>query len=154
MYSRQEASQLRQEFWTVFGQYMSPILSAEGEKINWVNYKTGEKHNHFRMETHPRFASIAIEISHPDTGLQQLYYEQFVELKKILTSTLEEDWNWTPNQLNEETGRTTSRIFTTLAGKSVLNKADWPELISFFKPRILKLDEFWSSARYAFELLR
>ena len=153
MYSRQESSQLRQEFWTVFGQYMSPILSAEGEKINWINYKTGERNIHFKMETHSRFASIVIELSHPDTDTQQIYFDQFITLKNLLSSSLEEEWNWTSNEVNNETGKIISKIFITLDGKSVLNKSDWPDLISFFKPRIIKLDQFWSSARYAFELL-
>ena len=153
MYSKQESSQLRQEFWTVFGQYMSPILSAEGEKINWINYKTGERNIHFKMETHTRFASIAIELSHPDTDIQQIYFDQFITLKNSLSSSLEEEWNWTSNKVSNETGKIISKIFITLDGKSVLNKSDWPELISFFKPRIIKLDQFWSSTRYAFELL-
>ena len=153
MYSKQETSQLRQEFWTVFGQYMSPILSAAGEKINWINYKTGERNIHFKMETHTRFASIAIELSHPDTDIQQIYFDQFITLKNSLSSSLEEEWNWTSNKVSNETGKIISKIFITLDGKSVLNKSDWPELISFFKPRIIKLDQFWSSARYAFELL-
>ena len=41
MYSKQELSRIREEFWTSFGRYMQPILSADGEKVNWVNYKTG-----------------------------------------------------------------------------------------------------------------
>ena len=32
MFSKQEASQLRKEFWTAFGQYMKPVLSADGGK--------------------------------------------------------------------------------------------------------------------------
>jgi hypothetical protein len=50
MFSKQETAQLRKEFWTVFGQYMSPILSAAGEKISWINYKTGVKGVQFKME--------------------------------------------------------------------------------------------------------
>ena len=34
MYSKQEASFLNQKFWTSLGQYLAPIPSAEGEKIN------------------------------------------------------------------------------------------------------------------------
>jgi len=40
MFKRQEASRLREEFWTTFGRYMRPVLSTEGIKINWINYKT------------------------------------------------------------------------------------------------------------------
>ena len=50
MFSRQEASQLRKEFWTAFGTYMKPVPSAEGEKVNWLNYKTGEKDVFFKMD--------------------------------------------------------------------------------------------------------
>ena len=56
MYSRQEASILKQEFWTSFGLYMNPVLSSEGEKINWVNYKTGEKGIRFKMHADNRSA--------------------------------------------------------------------------------------------------
>ncbi|RZK28608.1 MAG: DUF4268 domain-containing protein, partial [Hymenobacter sp.] len=44
MYSKAEATQLRQAFWTTFGQYMAPVPSAEGWPTNWINYKTGLKH--------------------------------------------------------------------------------------------------------------
>jgi hypothetical protein len=60
-----------------FGQYMSPVHSAEGERINWINYKTGEKNIYFRMHADHSKASIAIEITHKDDGVQALYFEQF-----------------------------------------------------------------------------
>ncbi len=40
-----------------------------------------------------------------------------------------------------------------LNGVSIFNKEDWPQLISFFKQRIIALDQFWSTARYGFEAL-
>jgi hypothetical protein len=153
MYSRQQASELRQAFWTAFGKYMQRILSAESEKVNWVNYKTGEKNIYFRMNAGNRSASIAIEITHPDIELQQLYFEQFVQLKTLLHNTLNEEWKW---QLHfvDENGKVISRIYKELNNASLFNQNDWPALISFFKPRIIALDEFWSSARYGFEALR
>ncbi|RYZ23162.1 MAG: DUF4268 domain-containing protein, partial [Chitinophagaceae bacterium] len=36
----------------------------------------------------------------------------------------------------------------------IFRREDWPELISFFKPRIVALDAFWSEAKYFFEALR
>lgn len=153
MYSKQEAAQLKQEFWTAFGQYMSPVLSAEGEKVNWVNYKTGEKDIRFRMTVDNRHAEIGIEISHKDHGIQQLYFEQFRELKKFLDAATAEEWQWTLHQ-SDEWGRTVSRIGTDLEGVSVFKKEDWPRLISFFKQRMVALDAFWSNVKYSFESLR
>jgi hypothetical protein len=153
MYSRQEASKLRQEFWTTFGMYMTPVASADGEKINWTNYKTGEKDISFRMQADNKKAFIAIELSHKDAGLQQLYFEQFSQLKELLEASLEETWEW-KEAIYDENGKLVSRIFKIAEGLNIFNKSDWPALISFFKPRIIGLDAFWSSARYAFESLR
>jgi hypothetical protein len=150
MYSKEQASQLRQAFWTAFGQYMGPVLSAEGLRTNWVNYKTGVKHIFFRMQADNKVASISIEITHPDKELQQLFYEQFATYKNVLHSTLNEDWEW---QLHttDEYGKTISRIYKQIAPVSIYQREDWSKLISFFKPRIIALDEFWSDAKYAFE---
>jgi hypothetical protein len=151
MYSKEQASQLRQAFWTAFGQYMGPVLSAEGLRTNWVNYKTGVKHIFFRMQADNKVASISIEITHPDKELQQLFFEQFATYKNVFHSTLNEAWEWQLHTTNEY-GKTISRIYKEISPVSIYQKEDWPKLISFFKPRIIAMDEFWSDARYAFEI--
>jgi hypothetical protein len=153
MYSKREATQLRQEFWTAFGQYMAPVLSAEGEKINWTNYKTGEKNIYFRLHADNKTASVAIEIAHKDEALQALYFEQFRELKTLLQNTLQEEWIWLLHTTSDS-GRLISRIYKTINPVSVFNKSDWPQLISFFKQRIIALDEFWNTAKHIFEAMR
>jgi hypothetical protein len=153
MYDKAQAAQTRQAFWTAFGQYMAPQPSAGGERINWVNYKTGEKGIRFRMQAGTRTASIEIELSHSDTGMQQLYFEQFEQLRAVLHGIVEENWQW---QLHtqDENAKTISRIYTKLDGVNIMNRSDWPTLISFFKPRLIALDQFWSDVKHLFEALR
>jgi len=151
MYSKDQASQLKQAFWTAFGQYMGPVLSADGLRINWINYKTGVKHIFFKMQADNKHATIAIEISHPDTELQQLFFEQFESYKTMLHDTLGEEWDWQLHTVDNY-GKTISRIYAELRPASIFQKEDWPNLISFFKPRIIALDEFWSIAKPAFEV--
>lgn len=153
MYTREQASQIRQAFWTTFGQYMAPILSAEGLRVNWPNYKTGLKNVYFRMQADKKNATIGIEITHPDPGIQELFFEQFTALKTLLHETLGEEWKWELHA-TDEYGKTISRIYQELAPVNVFNKEDWPQLISFFKPRIIALDEFWTDAQYSFEELK
>lgn len=153
MYSKQEASKLKQEFWTTFGQYMSPILSSEGEKVNWINYKTGEKNIAFRMNANNKNVTIAIELTHKDKDIQQIYFEQLFQFKNLFDSTLNEVWNWQLHHYDTH-GKIISRVCKEKTGVSIFQKQDWPQLISFFKPRIIALDEFWSSVKYAFETLR
>ena len=153
MYSRQEASLLRQEFWTAFGQYMLPVQSAEGEKVNWINYKTGEKFISFRMDADHKQALISIEMNHKDEGIRSLHFEQFRQFRKLLESELNETWTWEPAFMNAH-GQTISRIYARQEDVSIFQKNDWPKLISFFKPRIIALDAFWSQVKYSFEALR
>lgn len=152
MYTRQQAAQLRQEFWTTFGRYMAPVLSAEGEYINWINYKTGEKGIRFQMQADNKKASIAIEITIADKEIQQLYFEHFTQLKKTFTEIMQEEWQWVMHATNEE-GKTISKIYKELPNVSVFKKEAWPELISFFKGHIIALDAFWSNTKYSFEAL-
>jgi hypothetical protein len=153
MYTKAEATQLRQAFWTTFGQYMAPVPSAEGDTTNWINYKTGIKHLYFRMQADNRRAFIAIELNHPDAGIRELFWEQFLELKTLLHETLGENWVWEANTLDAQ-GLPLSCIYQELSGVNIFNRDDWPKLISFFKPRIMALDAFWADAQYTFEALK
>ncbi|WP_341840691.1 DUF4268 domain-containing protein [Chitinophaga caseinilytica] len=150
MYSKEETSRIREAFWTAFGQYIAPHMSAEGNRVNWTNYKTGVKHIYFRMQAGHRNAAIAIEVAHPDAGVQELFFEQFREFKSALESHLGETWTWELHT-RDDYGKTISRIYKELPGVSVFRQEDWPALISFFKPRILALDAFWSERKYPFE---
>jgi hypothetical protein len=132
---------------------MMPVLSSEGEKINWINYRTGEKDIAFRMDADNRKAFISIELCHRDQSLRQLYFEQFLQFRSLLENTTGEKWNWQPDS-QDLNGRACSVIFTQLEAVSIFNRDDWPALISFFKPRIIALDSFWTEARYTFEALR
>jgi hypothetical protein len=150
MYTRGEASHIRHEFWTTFGKYMSPVPPAEGLKINWINYHTRIRDVYFKMDAGPKSASIAITLEHLDIGIQELYFQQFLELKAFLHNTLEEEWTW-QQHVTLSNGRVISRISKELLDVSIFNKDQWPDLISFFKPRIIALDSFWENARYTFE---
>ncbi|WP_196860076.1 DUF4268 domain-containing protein [Pedobacter sp. CAN_A7] len=153
MYSKEQTSALKQAFWTAFGQYMSLSLSADGQKINWINYKTGLKHLNFKMQAEQRSAYMAIEMTHPDPGIQMLMFEQFKEFKVMLEGALGEEWDW-QMQVQNEHYKTVSRIYKEIPQVSVFKQEDWPTLISFFKPRIIALDEFWNDAQYSFDLFK
>ena len=153
MYNRAEATQLRQAFWTTLGQYMAPVLSAEGMPANWINYKTGLKNVCFRMHADTQRATIGIELTMPDAGIRALFFEQFEEMKTLLHETMGETWTWEP-AARDANGQPLSRIYTALAPANLFSRDDWPALISFFKPRLIALDAFWSDAQYAFEALK
>jgi len=153
MYSRAEASRIKQTFWTAFGKYLSPLYNSEGRKINWVNYHTGFKHVYFRMEAGTKKASIAIELTHPDKEIQEMFFDKLEYYKNILNASLNEEWTWELHT-QDENGKIVSRIYKELQAVNVYKQEDWPGIISFLKPRIIALDEFWNTVKEGFEELR
>jgi hypothetical protein len=152
MFNRQEASILRQQFWTNFGQYMAPVPAAEGLKINWINYKTGIKDLYFKMQADNKSAIISIEITHADIDRQTIFFNQFIQVKNLLQDALKEEWQWALHVQNDN-NKTISRMYASLNDVSIFKKEDWPVLISFFKPRIIALDIFWNEVKDGFDTI-
>jgi Domain of unknown function (DUF4268) len=149
MYSKEEASKVKAQFWTSFGQYMKPISSAAGLPINWINYKTGIKYIQFKMDADNKEATIAIEISHPQQEQRLYCYNHFLSLKKLLETTTGFVWQW--NEMQHTEHKTISSISQQLDDIKVLNQDKWPAIISFLKPRIIALDAFWELVKDGFE---
>jgi len=152
LYSKDEAARLRQQFWISFGQYMKPVPSASGYPVNWINYKTGVKNIFFKMDVDTKKATISIQLSHPDAGIRELVFNQFEEFRLMFRNTVNEEWDWLQDT-TDEYGKTVSQIAITLEKVNIYNQQHWPELISFFKPRIIALDEFWDNVKPVFESL-
>lgn len=134
----------------MFGMYMKPVKNAEGNTINWINYKTGIRHLYFRMDADKKTASVAIEIKHPVEEERLLMYEQFQALKNYFKDILEGDWEW-QQVFYDDDGSKASRIFAVLKNVNIFNRECWPAIISFLKEKIIKLDTFWSDVKIHFE---
>lgn len=153
MYTKEEASRIKETFWVTFGHVMKPQLSAEGEKVKWINYRTGIKHLYFRMDADHRAAVVKIEMAHPDLGIQELMFDQFKELEHMLNACLPEAWEWKKLEPNQH-GNIVSTIGIVQEGVNVFNPEDGPKLFRFFSKRIKALDQFWCDAHYGFEMFK
>ncbi len=114
--------------------------------VNWLNYKTGIRQLYFRMDAGKKQASVAIEMRHSDKDEQEEVFEKFKALKTMFDEIAGDDWDWELHSIDED-GKTVSRIITRLEGVNIFNEADWPSIISFLKPRLLALDQFWHLAK-------
>ena len=150
MFSKEEAKNLRVEFWTAFGVYMrqhTPLLSV---KQKWVNYKTGVSGIYFRMDAGRRAASVAIEIQSNDSGINAIFFEQFEELKTYLEAESGAEWNWEKEAFDQQ-GKPMARIYQTRDGLSLYNKQDWGDLFQFFESCIVPLDSVWADCSEVFK---
>ncbi len=125
---------------------MRPLPGADGMAVNWLNYKTGIRQLYFRMDVGKKQASIAIEMRHSDLDEQEEVFQKFMALKMLFDEIAGDDWDWELHSVDED-GKTVSRIITRLEGVNIFNEADWPSIISFLKPGLIALDQFWHLAK-------
>lgn len=150
MYTRQEIAKHKQAFWTTFGKYIQPVLSANGEPVNWMNYKTGVNGIQFKMDGDQWESSVGIHLVHASLELQKETYEKLEGFKAMLEDILEEEWEWRLLK-QDEYGKIKSTVATHLYDVNLYDRKNWPALITFFKSRIVKLDEWWVNAKPFFE---
>lgn len=152
MYTREEASAMRQKFWTSFGQYMAPVPSASFEKVNWINYKTGIKGILFKMEAVKDSANVAVEIMLSNMVLQHQYFEVFINFAKEFQEIAGKGWLMEKHHINE-TQQDICKIFIEQKNINIFMQSDWPSIITFLKKNIMAIDAFWNEYKPAFETL-
>lgn len=140
MYSKQEVAAINQAFWLTFGRYMAPVPSASGDRVNWINYKTGVKGIRFTMSVNNKEALAQIFISGDE--------ENRLKIRKIF-DLLKEELNGF--EIPEAVDSMGSYLESRLVKVSIFNKEDWPEIISFLKSRIIKFDQFWTENKLIFD---
>jgi len=141
MYSKEESKSLRKEFWTTFGIYMKKYNKVYQAKVRWVNYNTKVKDIYFRLEVDKKKATFSFDLQHRDEGLRELFYEQFEELKGVITDSFPSELTWDPDY--ETNYGISSKIHTELTGVSVFNKNDWATIFPFLEKNIVAAHDFW-----------
>lgn len=150
MYSKKQVADTHEKFWTAFGQYMQPIPSASGEKVHWVNYKTGVRHVRFKAEAGRDQATVGIYIDFAEDDARMKMFQRFVLLKEPFEEMVGTDWHWSAS-LKANDNRVFSCICSHLVDFDVMKESDWPAIIAFLKKQLITLDAFWVGYKEVFE---
>ena len=152
MFSKEEAKELKLEFWNRLEEQMSKIRNPYGSKVNWMSYNTGIKHLYFRMEADENGCRLCIDLQFKDKDIREIFYQQFQEFENMLNDTFKglkwyeeyEHWN----------GKQIARLAIEKTDCNLLNKKDWDKMHLFLKLNFKKLDEFWVEFGEVFKNLK
>ncbi len=128
MFSKQQAQEIKTEFWTAFGKSFPR---------KWLLYDTKIKDFAFKFDAGPKSAAVALELHMKDYGLREAYFNKIWSLEDILKEYIGDnsrDLNFTL-----ESGKTIARVWVELPDVSVYNKASWRDIFEFF---VGKMDGF------------
>lgn len=152
MFKRGELREWNKRFYTTFGVYMRKHTPQSDYKLKWLNYKTGIKSIFFKVEATKRTGIVAIDITHSDEGMRELFFEQFVEFRKAFESYVTGEWIW-DKEYELDNGQTICRIYIQKEGINVFKEDDWGDFFYFFEKHLVELDNFWTDFKEGFRML-
>ena len=130
MFSKNEAAQLKQEFWTAFGRSFPR---------KWLLYDTKIKDFSFKFSADNKKAEVSLEIEMKDELFRNAYFEKIWSLENLLESYVGRVYK--DEHYFLENGKEISRFWTELHDVSIFNKQTWPRIFEFF---VEKMDGFES----------
>jgi len=133
MYSKEEAQQIKKEFWTTF---------AEAYPRKWLLYDTKIKDVTFKFYIDNKKAQVLLDIEPKDEEKRKIYYEKIESLKTILHE------EYLPEAILErnfylDNGKVISRIWIEKLNVSLNNRKYWPEIFEFFSETMTKFELFF-----------
>lgn len=133
MFSKQEAAQLKTEFWTAFGKSFPR---------KWLLYDTKIKDFSFKFYADNKKAEVSLDIEMKDELFRNAYYEKIESLENLLRK------DYLPDAIMEEhyfleSGKEISRIWVQKENVSIFNKNSWQETFEFFVEKMTAFENFY-----------
>ncbi|MBV2196058.1 uncharacterized protein DUF4268 [Flavobacterium aquaticum] len=133
MFSKEEALQIKKDFWIAF---------AEEYPRKWLLYNTKIKDVTFKFYVDNKKAQVLLDIEPKDEEKRKIYYEKVESLKTILLEDYLDDVIFERN-FYLETGKIISRVWVEKTGISINNKNTWPEIFDFFAEKMDAFERFF-----------
>jgi hypothetical protein len=133
MYSKEEAQQIKKQFWTAF---------AEAYPRKWLLYNTKIKDVTFKFYIDNKKAQVLLDIEPKDEEKRKIYFEKIESLKTILHE------EYLPEAILErnfylDNGKVISRIWIEKLNVSLNNRNYWPEIFDFFSDTMTRFELFF-----------
>lgn len=134
MFSKEEASKLRKEFWTSFGKSFPR---------KWLLYNTKVKGVSFKFVADRKNAMVCLDLENPDEVANMLYYDQLLSLKNILETDFLPDVIFSDGY-ELASGKKIHRIYIEHNSKfSIHNKNTWRDCYEFFVEKMTQFELFY-----------
>ena len=133
MFSKEEALQIKKDFWIAF--------AAEYPR-KWLLYNTKIKDVTFKFYVDNKKAQVLLDIEPKDEEKRKIYYEKVESLKNILLEYYLEDAIFERN-FYLENGKIISRIWVEKSEISINNKNTWNTVFEFFNQKMDAFERFF-----------
>ena len=139
MWSKDEAKELRMNFWNGFKRY----CSRHAVYRKWVLTGVKIKSVQLKFYIDGQKALVLFQIDHKSDLRRYEIYECFQAYRKLMTIDCGEDLKW-EEDFDEIGERSISAIYFELRDVNILRQGDWDKIYEFFAVKMPLLEEaYW-----------
>lgn len=137
MYSKEEETKIKKDFWDSFTTYSTPILKENG-KYKWLLYNTRIKGLELKFSVSRKRIGVIMEVNSKSEDRRLRIFEALNDYKLLFDESLPE-LQW---ELISQTqlGKPVSEIGTYLCNVDYLNKSHWGLIFAFMSEKMLALE--------------
>lgn len=147
MYSKEETTQLRKQFWLSFDEYSKPYLPKNGK---WMTYNTGIKDMNLKFDVSRNYARVLLAVENKNEDLRFDIFCKLHECELVLENYLGADWIW-DETFTLENGKNVCALYKQINGVDMLQKECWDKMHKFLAEEMQKLEKAITEIRPFFE---
>lgn len=146
MFSKEEAKEIREEFWEDFKSLSSPKRVRRKLPGKWMLDQTGIKALNLRFHVDRKVAQVGIDLETRNLDKRIELFEKLESLKKILEQSMESPLQWELEYIREN-GKSVSRIYLQMEGVDIYDRNTWEKAHQFMYENMMKLEAFYVEYR-------
>ena len=139
MFSKEEAQQLRHEFWHKLESKSRKVPGQNGKSIKWIADKTGVKGLDLRFDVDREKAIVAMEINTNSEEKQNALWEKMNNCKALFEKSFGGPLIWDRNY-TKQSGEDVIRIYVETPG-DLYNRDMWSDMLRFMIDNMIKLEK-------------
>lgn len=142
MYSKEEAKEIRVEFWDQFRDYTNKRRKNKGRTGKWIMDKTGINAINLKFDFDQKSALVGIDVETKNMDKRVAIYEKLETLKNQIDTALGPNTKWELEYIREN-NKSISRIYTEIDKVDIFDKTSWNRVNMFFFDRMTLLEDMF-----------
>ena len=150
MFSKEEAKEIREEFWDQFRRMSAGKRVRKNLPGSWMLSNTGIKALNLRFHVDREVAQVGIDLETRNMDKRIELFEKLESVKNLLEKAMESPMIWELEYIREN-GKSVSRIYLELLGVDIYNRDTWSRAHQFMYSNMMKLETFYIEYRDYFK---
>lgn len=146
MYSKEEAKQIRVEFWEQFRDFTNRRRKNKGRTGKWILDKTGINALNLKFHFDTKEALVGIDIETRNVERRIEMYEKLEGLRNQINQALGEKTRWELEYVREN-DKPISRVCVSIRDVSIFDRTTWNRVNMFFFDRMTALEDVFNEYR-------